>query len=69
MITTGMIMPGWFDVLALNCLQKSMMFAPCWPRAGPTGGAGVAEPAGICNFTSAMIFFFGAAMISLPRIP
>src|ERR1700690_1468157 len=29
-------------VRALNCLQKSMMFTPCWPSAGPTGGAGLA---------------------------
>src|SRR4029077_3991973 len=29
---------------------------PCGPSAVPTGGAGVALPAGICNFTSAWIF-------------
>src|SRR6185437_6347154 len=51
-ITTGMIRPSWSfaEVLALNALQKSMMFTPCGPSAVPTGGAGVALPAGICSF-------------------
>src|SRR5579863_6273788 len=58
-ITTGMIRPSWSlpDVLALKALQKSMMLTPCGPNAVPTGGAGVALPAGICNFTFAVIFF------------
>src|SRR5919201_5525041 len=30
------------------------MLTPCWPRAGPTGGAGVALPAGSCNLTIAL---------------
>src|SRR5580658_9271825 len=52
-----MIIPsGSFDVLALNCLQKSMMFTPCGPSAVPTGGAGVALAAGNCNFTVAVTF-------------
>ena len=39
-----MIIPSpIFAVWALNALQKSMMFTPCWPKAGPTGGAGVAS--------------------------
>ena len=46
-MTTGMINPSSELVLALNALQKSMMLTPCWPSAGPTGGAGVALPAGI----------------------
>src|ERR1700722_14398929 len=55
--STGMIMPsGSLAVLALNCLQKSMMFTPCGPSAVPTGGAGVAFIAGNCNFTVALIF-------------
>jgi hypothetical protein len=33
----------------LNSLQKPMMLTPCCPSAGPTGGAGFACPAGICN--------------------
>src|SRR3984957_15814243 len=58
-ITTGMIKPSWSlaDVLALKALQNSMMLTPCGPSAVPTGGAGVAFPAGICNFTLAVIFF------------
>src|SRR2546425_313798 len=45
-----------FAVWALNALQKSMMLTPCWPRAGPTGGAGVAFPAGMCSLTNPAIF-------------
>src|SRR5271156_1160755 len=58
-ITTGMISPSWSlaDVFALNALQNSMMLTPCGPSAVPTGGAGVALPAGICNFTEPVIFF------------
>src|SRR5262245_63655007 len=33
-----------------------MMLTPCWPRAVPTGGAGVACPALIWSFTSARTF-------------
>src|SRR5690349_19873100 len=48
--STGKIIPsGSLAVFALNCLQKSMMFKPCGPSAVPTGGAGVALPAGNCN--------------------
>src|SRR2546429_647793 len=32
-----------------------MMFTPCGPSAVPTGGAGVACPAGTCSFTTAAI--------------
>ena len=38
-----------FWVFALNCFTKSMMFTPWGPRAVPTGGAGVACPAGTCK--------------------
>ena len=33
-------------VFALYSLQNAAIFTPCWPNAGPTGGAGVALPAG-----------------------
>src|SRR5204862_5406886 len=58
-MTTGMMRPSWSlaEVLALNALQNSMMFTPCGPSAVPTGGAGVALPAGICSFTEAVTFF------------
>ena len=36
-------------VLALKALQNSMMFSPCCPNAGPTGGAGLAAPAEIIS--------------------
>ena len=39
---TGSTLPALSWVLALNCLQKSMMFTPFEPRAGPTGGEGLA---------------------------
>ena len=48
-ISTGMIVPASCWVWALNALQNSMMLTPCWPSAGPTGGAGFAAPAGICS--------------------
>src|SRR5215475_3168460 len=58
-MTTGMIRPSWSlaDVLALNALQNSIMLTPCGPRAVPTGGAGVAFPAGIWSFTIPVTFF------------
>src|SRR6202020_1489159 len=58
-ITTGMISPSWSlaDVLALKPLQNSIMLTPLGPSAVPTGGAGVALPAGICSFTEPVTFF------------
>src|SRR6476620_8180396 len=43
-------------VFALNSLQKPMMLTPCWPSAGPTGGAGLALPAWIWSLTTARTF-------------
>src|ERR1700722_12424458 len=49
-MVTGIGMPfSWSWVLALNALQNSMMLRPRWPKAGPMGGDGFAEPAGTCN--------------------
>src|SRR5256885_5581178 len=56
-MTTGMTIPPWSRVAALYSLQKAMILTPCWPSAGPTGGAGLAWPAGICNLIWAVIFF------------
>src|SRR5215472_4333918 len=56
-ISTGMMLPRWDSVAALYCLTKSMMLTPCGPSAVPTGGAGVAAPAGSCTFTTAASFF------------
>src|SRR5580658_3066462 len=52
-----MMLPRWLSVAALYCLTKSMMFTPCGPSAVPTGGAGVAWPAGSCTLTSAASLF------------
>src|SRR5579859_2724977 len=56
-ISTGMMLPRWASVAALYCRTKSMMLTPCGPSAVPTGGAGVAAPAGSCTLTTALIFF------------
>src|ERR1035441_8396221 len=56
-MTTGITKPASALVAALNSLQKPMMLTPCWPSAGPTGGAGFAWPAGICNLICPMTFF------------
>src|SRR6266446_543436 len=56
-ITTGRMSPACFWVAALNSLQNAMMFTPRGPKAVPTGGAGLAWPAGICNLMCAMISF------------
>src|SRR4051812_2716384 len=45
-ISTGIVVPMSFAVWALNALTNSMMLMPCWPSAGPTGGAGEACPPG-----------------------
>src|ERR687897_2541445 len=44
-------------VWALNALQNSMMLTPCWPSAGPTGGAGFAWPPGIWSLMRVRTFF------------
>src|SRR5438552_9072628 len=64
--TTGRIRPSWDPVWALKPLQNSMMFTPCWPSAGPTGGDGFALPAGICSFTIAWTFFIARPHASDP---
>src|SRR5581483_5837064 len=56
-ISTGVIRPFWSAVCALNALQNSMMLTPCWPSAGPTGGAGFACPPGIWSLITVRIFF------------
>src|SRR4051812_44579579 len=54
-----MTLPRCDSVAALYALQNSMMLTPCWPRAGPTGGAGVAAPALICSLMTPASFFLG----------
>src|SRR3954471_16702622 len=61
-----MMRPFSCAVCALNALQNSMMFTPCWPSAGPTGGAGLAWPAVIWSLMIAASFFFlGGIPLSL----
>src|ERR671911_2524161 len=77
MVTTqGITIPLWLWVRALNCFTNSMMFTPCGPRAVPTGGAGVAAPAGHWSFTCAWIFLAMHLLVTwareqgqLPRMP
>src|SRR3954451_3151918 len=57
-ISTGTTLPRCDSVAALYCLQNSMMLTPCWPSAGPTGGAGVAAPAWIWSLMRPVTFFF-----------
>ena len=66
-ISTGTMVPTWLSVAALYCLQKSMMATPWGPSAVPTGGAGVALPAGIWIFTTAATFFL-AMFLGSPRV-
>src|SRR5882757_6825718 len=61
-----MTLPRWLSVAALYALQNSMMLTPCWPSAGPTGGAGLACPAWICSLISPTAFFFGAMLVVFP---
>src|SRR5512133_4245384 len=63
-MTTGMMRPSWAWVWALKVLQNSIMLTPCWPRAGPTGGEGLALPAGTCSFTWAVTFL--ATRLDMP---
>src|SRR5687767_3568133 len=52
-----MISPCWARVASLNCLTNIAMLTPCEPSAGPTGGAGVAWPAGHCSLILPVISF------------
>src|SRR5665213_2493026 len=55
-MSTGMTVPFMDSVAELYCLQNSIVWMPCGPRAVPTGGAGVAPPASSWIFTTATIF-------------
>jgi hypothetical protein len=56
-ISTGTMEPACEAVRSLYVLMNSIMLMPYGPSVDPTGGAGVALPAGICNFTTAVTFF------------
>src|SRR5579863_7184904 len=53
-ISTGMTWPALSSVAALYCLTKSIVCTPWGPSAVPTGGAGVALPAGSWILTMAV---------------
>src|SRR5580704_13739767 len=59
-MSTGTTVPRMLSVAWLYCLQNSMVWTPWGPRAVPTGGAGVADPASSWILTTASTFFFGA---------
>src|SRR5688500_3237760 len=63
-----MIMSGWPWVRALNSLQNCMMFRPCWPSAGPTGGDGLALPAGTWSLMYAVTFFIALRLFHLREV-
>src|SRR5579859_3449390 len=52
-----MTVPASDWVWALNDLTNSMMLTPCWPSAGPTGGAGLAWPPTAWSLISVSTFF------------
>src|SRR5262249_47470507 len=58
-MTTGTVMPlpFWSLVRSLNWETNCPMFTPCWPSAGPTGGAGVAAPPGTWSLIWAVTCF------------
>src|SRR3954467_2584811 len=62
-----MTLPRCDSVAALYALQNSMMLTPCWPSAGPTGGAGVAAPALIWSLMTAVNRFLGGMTFLLLR--
>ena len=46
---TPMTLPLRWAEAALNFWMNCPGFTPCWPSAGPMGGAGVAVPPGACS--------------------
>jgi hypothetical protein len=51
-----MIWPAWAAVFSLYVLQNSTMLMPVGPSTVPTGGAGVALPAGSWMVRTLRIF-------------
>src|SRR5690348_17450272 len=45
-----------------------MMLMPCGPSAVPTGGAGLAFPAGIWSFTKPDTFFATLPPVRMPKV-
>src|SRR4029078_5659334 len=55
-ISSGLRRPFSCACWALTPFVHSTMLTPCWPSAGPTGGAGFACPPGICSLMSVRTF-------------
>src|SRR4051794_32247566 len=55
-------LPLRWAVWALNFWMNWPGFTPCWPRAGPMGGAGVAVPPGAWILNWTVISFFAMAV-------
>src|SRR4051812_10940765 len=64
-MTTGIVTPMSPAVCALNAFTNSMMLMPCWPRAGPTGGAGEAWPPGACSLIVVRTFLAMSDLLHL----
>src|SRR5947207_14564381 len=66
----GTVSPASFFVASLKRFTNSPMFTPCWPSAGPTGGAGVACPPGHWSLTLTITSFLGGiAHLDLFNLP
>ena len=69
LFTAGAVLaawPLWAAVRSLYVFVNSTMLMPCGPSAVPTGGAGVALPAGSCSVSTIRIFL--ATVGSLSRV-
>src|SRR4051795_3198418 len=64
-MTTGIVTPMSPEVWALNAFTNSMMLMPCWPSAGPTGGAGEAWPPGACSLIVVRTFLAMSDLLHL----
>src|SRR3982751_6217099 len=53
-----MTLPFRCALIALNFWMNCPGFTPCWPSAGPIGGAGVAVPPGAWSLNCTVISFF-----------
>src|SRR5215217_260831 len=60
-----MTLPLRWAEAALNCWMNWPGFTPCWPSAGPIGGAGVAVPPGAWSLNWTVISFFAMGGPSL----
>src|SRR5690606_5593968 len=60
-----MIWPRWAAVASLFALTKSIRLTPCGPSTVPTGGAGVACPAGSWILTVVSSFFLAIEIASV----